>query len=111
MSRQLGSNMPSLNTKELVELRGPSYGRISLDEARALAACILQAHAGCRESLECIVMGDSGFSYDFGDVSPFLGKLEEGFDLVVGNHFAGSLTAIENARSPPFPTCRKGELT
>jgi glycosyltransferase involved in cell wall biosynthesis len=36
-----------------------------------------------------IVMGDSDCSYDFGDVPHFLDKLEEGYDLVMGNRFAG----------------------
>lgn len=40
---------------------------------------------------EYIVMGDSDCSYDFGEVPRFLDKLEEGFDLVVGNRFAGGI--------------------
>lgn len=38
-----------------------------------------------------IVMGDSDFSYDFGEVPRFLDKLEEGYDLVLGNRFAGGI--------------------
>lgn len=40
-----------------------------------------------------IVMGDSDCSYDFGEVSRFLNKLKEGFDLVMGNRFAGGIMA------------------
>jgi glycosyltransferase involved in cell wall biosynthesis len=36
-----------------------------------------------------IVMGDSDCSYDFVEVPRFLDKLEEGYDLVVGNRFEG----------------------
>jgi hypothetical protein len=36
-------------------------------------------------------MGDSDCSYDFGEVPRFLGKLEEGYDLVMGNRFAGGI--------------------
>lgn len=38
-----------------------------------------------------IVMGDSDCSYDFGEVPRFLDKLEEGYDLVMGNRFAGGI--------------------
>lgn len=38
-----------------------------------------------------IVMGDSDCSYDFGEVRRFLTKLEEGYDLVMGNRFAGCI--------------------
>jgi hypothetical protein len=36
-------------------------------------------------------MGDSDCSYDFGEVPRFLDKLEEGYDLVLGNRFAGGI--------------------
>jgi glycosyltransferase involved in cell wall biosynthesis len=127
-----------------------------LNESRTLAACVEQAHAGCRAALamrstpavveeqgsepsqgyeiviadngssdgspeialahgarvvsveqkgygaallggiaaargKYIVMGDSDCSYDFGEVPRFIAKLEEGFDLVVGNRFAGGI--------------------
>lgn len=125
-----------------------------LNEARALAACIEQAHAGCQSALasrnlsgdtagsltradyeiiiadngstdgsqaiaiahvakvvsieqkgygaalmggiaaargKYVVMGDSDCSYDFGEVPRFLDKLEEGYDLVMGNRFAGGI--------------------
>lgn len=38
-----------------------------------------------------IVMGDSDCSYDFGEVPRFLDTLEEGYDLVMGNRFAGGI--------------------
>jgi len=38
-----------------------------------------------------VVMGDSDCSYDFGEVPRFLDKLEEGYDLVIGNRFAGGI--------------------
>jgi hypothetical protein len=125
-----------------------------LNEARTLAACIEQAHAGCRSALamrnlsggatgsaispsyeiiiadngstdgsqaiaiehgakvvsieqkgygaalmggiaaargKYVVMGDSDCSYDFGEVPRFLDKLEDGYDLVMGNRFAGGI--------------------
>ena len=45
-----------------------------------------------------IIMGDADCTYDFRDISPFLRKLEQGFDLVVGNRFIGS---IQPGAMPP----------
>jgi hypothetical protein len=36
-------------------------------------------------------MGDSDLSYDFEELDGFLGKLREGFDLVMGNRFKGGI--------------------
>ena len=36
-------------------------------------------------------MGDSDCSYDFGEAPRFLDKLEEGYDFVMGNRFAGGI--------------------
>lgn len=38
-----------------------------------------------------IVMGDSDDSYDFGSLGVFLEKLEQGYDLVMGNRFLGGI--------------------
>ena len=38
-----------------------------------------------------IVMGDADDSYDFGELEPFLHQLEAGYDLVIGNRFAGGI--------------------
>ncbi|MGK2859746.1 MAG: glycosyltransferase family 2 protein [Thermoanaerobaculia bacterium] len=38
-----------------------------------------------------VVMGDADASYDFGHVPRFIEKLAEGFDLIVGNRFAGGV--------------------
>lgn len=40
---------------------------------------------------EWIVMGDSDDSYDFSNLDPFIQKLREGFDLVMGNRFLGGI--------------------
>src|SRR5438093_1276452 len=36
-------------------------------------------------------MGDADDSYDFTAIGPLVGKLREGFDLVMGNRFAGGI--------------------
>ena len=38
-----------------------------------------------------IIMGDSDESYDFSNLLPFLEKLRAGYDLVMGNRFAGGI--------------------
>lgn len=38
-----------------------------------------------------IIMGDSDNSYDFSNLMPFLERLREGYDLVMGNRFSGGI--------------------
>jgi hypothetical protein len=38
-----------------------------------------------------VIMGDADDSYDFSNLGPFLGKLREGYQLVMGNRFAGGI--------------------
>jgi glycosyltransferase involved in cell wall biosynthesis len=38
-----------------------------------------------------VIMGDSDDSYDFTDLMPFLERLREGYDLVMGNRFQGGI--------------------
>lgn len=40
---------------------------------------------------EYIIMGDSDDSYDFGSLNAFIDKLDQGFDLVMGNRFRGGI--------------------
>lgn len=40
---------------------------------------------------EFIIMGDSDDSYDFLNLMPFVSKLREGYDLVMGNRFKGGI--------------------
>jgi glycosyltransferase involved in cell wall biosynthesis len=47
---------------------------------------------GCSAALgKYIVIGDSDDSYDFSRLEVFLSKLREGYDLVMGNRFAGGI--------------------
>src|SRR4029079_4986240 len=38
-----------------------------------------------------VIMGDADDSYDFTTLGPFLAKLREGYDLVMGNRFKGGI--------------------
>jgi hypothetical protein len=40
---------------------------------------------------EFVIMADADDSYDLTALEPFLGKLREGYDLVMGNRFAGGI--------------------
>ena len=51
----------------------------------ALQAGIAAAHG------EFVVMGDSDDSYDFTGLAPFLAELRNGYDIVLGNRFAGGI--------------------
>jgi glycosyltransferase involved in cell wall biosynthesis len=54
--------------------------------------------SGCNNALgKYVIMGDADNSYDFSEVMPFLEKLREGYDLVMGDRFAGG---IENGAMP-----------
>lgn len=46
-----------------------------------------------------VIMGDADDSYNFANLGPFLNKLRSGYDLVMGNRFAGG---IEPGAMPPL---------
>jgi glycosyltransferase involved in cell wall biosynthesis len=46
-----------------------------------------------------IIMGDADDSYDFSDLTLFIDKLKEGYDLVMGNRFKGG---IKDGAMPPL---------
>jgi glycosyltransferase involved in cell wall biosynthesis len=66
-----------------------SGARVVAIEARgygsALRGGIAAAHG------RFILMGDADDSYDFTQLPAFLGKLQEGYDLVMGNRFRGGI--------------------
>ncbi len=48
-------------------------------------------YATCAARGRFVVMGDSDDSYDFANLQPFVDKLREGYDLVMGNRFSGGI--------------------
>jgi glycosyltransferase involved in cell wall biosynthesis len=48
-------------------------------------------HASLTARGRYIIMADSDDSYDFENLEPFVEKLRDGYDLVVGNRFAGGI--------------------
>lgn len=75
----------SLNARVVREQR-KGYGA-------ALSAGINAAHG------RVIVMGDADDSYDWANIAPFVTKVVEGYDLVMGNRFRGG---IERGAMPPL---------
>jgi len=51
----------------------------------ALIGAINAAHG------KYVIMGDADDSYDFSNLNPFLEKLREGYDFVIGNRFKGGM--------------------
>jgi glycosyltransferase involved in cell wall biosynthesis len=58
------------------------------------------AYAAGRKAVsgKWVIMGDADCTYDFRDIGPFISKLEENYDFVVGNRFIGE---IEKGAMPP----------
>jgi glycosyltransferase involved in cell wall biosynthesis len=49
-------------------------------------------HSGIQSAIgKYIIMGDADNSYDFSNLNPFLDKLREGYQLVMGNRFLGGI--------------------
>ncbi len=79
---------------EIAESLGARVVRVPIKGyGAALSAGIHEARG-----LYCI-MGDSDDSYDFLQLQPFVDKLREGYDLVMGNRFMGG---IKRGAMPPL---------
>ena len=48
-------------------------------------------HGTCAAAGKYVIMADADDSYDLVHLAPFLDKLREGYDLVMGNRFAGGI--------------------
>ncbi len=83
----------------LISDNGSTEG--SIDLAKAEDARVVHAPVrgyggalitGCREVKgKYVIIGDADDSYDFEHLLPFVEKLREGCDLVMGNRFAGGI--------------------
>lgn len=65
--------------------------RVIKVETRGYGSALRAGIAAARG--EFILMGDADDSYDFTQLPAFLHKLEEGYDLVMGNRFQGQILA------------------
>jgi hypothetical protein len=71
------------------ELAAAAGARVVPVEARGYGAALLGGIAAARGRYT--VMGDADDSYDFGEIGPFVEKLREGYDIVMGNRFRGGI--------------------
>ncbi len=71
--------------------------RVIAQPVRGYGSALQAGIAAARGAM--VVIGDADDSYDWGAIAPFVRKLEEGYDLVMGNRFKGG---IEPGAMPPL---------
>ena len=77
------------STDDLLAIAVGNGARVICVSERGYGATLI---AGIRAARgKYIIMGDSDDSYDFGKLDPFVEKLREGYELVVGNRFHGGI--------------------
>ncbi len=81
-------------SRELATARG---ARVVPASEPGYGAALLAGIEAARGRYVC--MADADLSYDFAEAGRYLAKLREGYDLVMGNRFAG---AIEPGAMPPL---------
>jgi glycosyltransferase involved in cell wall biosynthesis len=77
------------STDGSVELAESLGARVAHVKARGYGAALQGGFAAARGKY--ILMGDADGSYDFAHLPRFVEKLDEGYDLVMGNRFAGGI--------------------
>jgi glycosyltransferase involved in cell wall biosynthesis len=82
----IGDNGSTDGSQEIARRSG---ARVVDVPVRGYGSALYHATKGSRGRF--IIMGDSDDSYDFSSLAPFLDALRAGFDLVVGNRFAGGI--------------------
>ena len=72
-----------------IEIARNNGARVVNVETKGYGAALI---AGCNAAWgKYVIMGDSDDSYDFLNLMPFVEKLREGYDLVMGNRFKGGI--------------------
>ena len=82
----IGDNGSTDNSIKIAQGKGAGVVHVPV---KGYGAAIFYAAQEAQGSY--IIMGDSDDSYDFGNLMPFILKLREGYDLVMGNRFKGSI--------------------
>lgn len=85
------------STDQSVKIAEDLGARVVSIESKGYGSAILGGIDSSRGRY--IIMGDSDDSYNFTELMPFVQKLREGFDLVMGNRFLGG---IEPGAMPPL---------
>ncbi len=77
------------STDGSVEIALEMGSRVVHVEKKGYGSALMGGIAAARGTY--VIMGDSDDSYDFLNLEPFLEKLREGYDVVVGNRFRGGI--------------------
>lgn len=90
----IADNGSTDGSREIAEKAG---ARVVPIKQRGYGAALI---GGCEAALgKYVIMGDADDSYDFLNLMPFLEKLREGYELVMGNRFKGG---IAKGAMPPL---------
>jgi glycosyltransferase involved in cell wall biosynthesis len=77
------------STDRSVEIAEQLGARVVRQPTKGYGAAI-RAAANAAEG-KYLIIADADDSYDWSNLAPFIAKLEEGFDFVMGNRFAGTI--------------------
>ncbi len=96
---QLYLNQHDLSGEVIVADNGSTDGSVAIAEqmgvrvihvkAKGYGSALMGGISAARGKY--IIMGDADDSYDFTNLTPFVKKLREGYDLVMGNRFKGGI--------------------
>ena len=78
------------STDGSIELATNLNARVVQVPVRGYGAALAAGTAAAKG--EYVIMGDSDESYDFSALAPFVAKLREGYDLVMGNRYLGGIS-------------------
>lgn len=77
------------STDDSVQIAESLGARVIHAETKGYGSALIE---GCNHAKgKYVIMGDADDSYDFEHLAPFLQKLREGYDLVMGNRFKGGI--------------------
>ena len=77
------------STDRSVELAAAAGARVIHESHRGYGSALRRGFAEARGNW--LVMGDCDDTYDFGDLDGLMAPLSQGYDMVVGNRFAGGI--------------------
>jgi len=77
------------STDRTVEVATSLGARVVVEPQKGYGAALRTGIESARGRI--IVMADGDDSYDWGSIEPFVRKIQEGYDLVVGNRFKGGI--------------------
>lgn len=85
------------STDGSIEIAKEMNARVIRVKAKGYGSALMSGIAAARGKY--VIMGDSDDSYDFSNLTPFIEKLRQGYDLVMGNRFKGG---IKPGAMPPL---------